>query len=179
MENQPGARLTGAACAEQQRESCPPSHILILPWYVGGVWSVERNVGKLVEIRIWSPVSLAETASWGQTHNAVVSSVRGPYVCFVDLVDAKVFPQDVARAYVQTMRNEPGLLRTATLLNASPTFGMQIQRMIREANNANRRVFREPEELCRWLAEVLDAKEQARLLELVTRRGKARAGASG
>lgn len=131
------------------------------------MWSVERRVGKLVEIRIWSPVSLAETAAWGETHDGVIAATPGPYVCFVDLTGAQVFPQDVVEAYVKTMRNESRLMRTATLLNASPTFGMQIQRMIREANNPNRRVFREPEALCEWLAEVLDGPEQARLRALV------------
>ena len=133
------------------------------------MWSVERRIGSLVEIRIWSPVSLAETASWGETHDSVIARTPGPYVCLVDLVDAKVFPQDVVEAYVKTMRNEPRLVRTATLLNESPTFGMQIQRMIREANNPNRRVFREPSALFDWLAEVLDAPERARLTELLRR----------
>jgi hypothetical protein len=135
------------------------------------VWSVERRIGKLVEIRIWSPVSVEETVPWGSAHDEVIASVEGPYVCFVDLTHATVFPQDVVEAYVKTMRNEPRLVRTATLLNTSPTFGMQIQRMIREANNPNRRVFRDPQELVPWLGEVLEGDERGRLRELLRARG--------
>jgi hypothetical protein len=131
------------------------------------VWSIDRLVGKLVEIRIASPVSLAETEPWGKAHDALIASVEGPDVCFVDLVDATVFPPDVVEAYVKTMRNEPRLVRTATLLNASPTFGMQIQRMIREANNPNRRAFRDADELFAWVSEVLDPPERVRLRALL------------
>ena len=131
------------------------------------MWSIDRRVGRLVEIRIWSPVSLAEAEPWRVAHDALISRIEGPYVCFVDLVDATVFPQDVVDAYVKTMRNEPRLLRTATLLNASPTLGMQIQRMIREANNPNRRAFRDAGELAVWLGEVLDVGERVRLREVL------------
>jgi hypothetical protein len=99
------------------------------------VWTIQRTIGRLVEIRIWSPVSLHETGPWSKAHDELIDSIRGPYLCFVDLRDATAFPQDIVDAYVRTMRSEPRLLRTGTLLNASPTLGMQIQRMIREANN--------------------------------------------
>jgi hypothetical protein len=131
------------------------------------VWSIDRRVGKLVEIRIWSPVTLEETVPWGAAHDALVSKIDGPYVCLVDLTGATVFPQEVVEGYVKTMKNETNLVRTGTILNKSPTFGMQIQRMIREANNPNRRAFRDPAELLAWLSEVLDERESARLREIL------------
>jgi hypothetical protein len=131
------------------------------------MYTIHHHTGRLVEIRIWSPVSLEEAVRWGKDHEDMVNSLHGPYICFVDLIDATVFPQDVVDAYVATMKNEPRLLRTATLLNQSPTLSMQIQRMIREANSPDRKVFRDPDELSRWLAEVLDAPEQARLSHLL------------
>ncbi len=135
------------------------------------MWSIDRTVGKLVEIRIASPVSLEETVPWSEAHDALIASVDGPYVCLVDLVDATVFPPDVVEGYVKTMKNEARLLRTGTLLNASPTFGLQIQRMIREANNPERRAFRDPRELYDWLKEVLERDERDRLRELLRARG--------
>jgi hypothetical protein len=135
------------------------------------VWSIDRVAGKLVEIRIASPVSLEETVPWSAAHDALIASIDGPYVCFVDLVDATVFPADVVNGYVKTMRNEERLLRTGTLLNTSPTLGMQIHRMIREANHPSRRAFHEPRELFEWLAEVLDRDERDRLRDLLRARG--------
>ena len=131
------------------------------------MYRVERHVGRLVEIRIWSPVSRDEAVRWGHDHNAVVDAVPGTYVCLVDLVDATVFPQDVVEAYLATMRGEERLERTGTLLSESPTLGLQIQRMIREANHPARRVFRDRGELARWLGEVLDGAERVRLAEVL------------
>jgi hypothetical protein len=137
------------------------------------VYKIENRVGRLVEIRIWSPVSVEEAVRWGRDHDAVVGAVQGPYVCVVDLVDATVFPPDVVQAYVSTMKSEERLLRTGTLLNPSPTFGLQIQRMIREANHPGRRVFRAPEELVAWLGEILTPAETERLRALVVDRTSA------
>src|SRR5262245_23197014 len=131
------------------------------------MYTIKNHTGRLVEIRIWSPVSLDEAVRWGTDHEDMVSSITGQYVCFVDLIDATVFPQDVVDAYVATMKNEPRLVRTATLLNQSPTLGMQIHRMIREANHPDRKVFRDPEELFPFLAEVLEEPARARLKDLL------------
>ncbi len=131
------------------------------------MWSIQRVVGKLVEIKISSPVSLEETVPWSAAHDELIASIDGPYVCFVDLAHAKVFPQEVVEGYVKTMKNEARLRRTGTLLNTSPTFGMQIQRMIREAQNPERRAFRDPRELAAWLGEALDQNEVRRLREIL------------
>jgi hypothetical protein len=133
------------------------------------MYSLGHRVGRLVEIRIWSPVSMEEAVRWGRDHDALIDSVKGPYICLVDLVDATVFPQDVVDAYVKTMRNEPRLLRTGTLLNQSPTLSLQIARMIREANNPERRAFRDPEQLGTWLGEVLTREERARMQAVLAR----------
>ena len=134
------------------------------------MYSVRNEVGQLVEIRIWSPVSVEEAVGWGVEHDAAIDRVRGPYVCFVDLVDATVFPPDAVDAYVATMRNETRLVRTGTLLPASPTVALQIERMIRESGNRERRAFRNPEQLEGWLAQVLGPDEQLRLRTLCAMR---------
>jgi hypothetical protein len=131
------------------------------------MYSIEHRVGRLVEIRIWSPVSLEEAERWGRDHEAVVQRIAGPYVCFVDLVDATVFPPDVVNAYVKTMKSEPRLLRTGTLLSENPILGLQIQRMIREANHPQRKAFRSRVELEAWVGEILTRDERGRLREIL------------
>jgi hypothetical protein len=137
------------------------------------VYSIENTAGRLVEIRIWSPVSAAEARPWAALHDRVVEAAQGPYVCFVDLADATVFPPDAVDAYVSTMRNEPRLLRTATLLGQSPTLHLQILRMIREANHPARRAFRDATALFAFLEPVLTGLERRRLRELLAPRGLA------
>jgi hypothetical protein len=134
------------------------------------MYALEHRVGRLVEIRIASPVSLVEAVQWGRDHNALIDSIRGPYVCLVDLACATVFPQKVVDAYVSTMRGEERLIRTGTLLNQSPTLGMQIQRMIKDANHPDRKAFRDPRELFAWLGEVLDDAEKERLHDVLLQR---------
>jgi hypothetical protein len=107
------------------------------------MFSIEHGVGRLVEITIWSPVAAEEAAPWAALHDRVVAGVGGPYLCLVDLSRATVFPPDAVDAYLATMRNEPQLLRTATLLGKSPTLHLQIARMIREVNHPQRRAFRD------------------------------------
>jgi hypothetical protein len=136
----------------------------------GAMYSIENHVGRLIEIRIWSPVSVGEAGRWGREHESVVGSMTGSYACFVDVVDATVFPQDVVDALLESMKHEPRLLRTATLLSPSPTLGLQIQRMLREANHPERRAFRDPRDLEAWLGSVLTQPERARLRELLDRR---------
>jgi hypothetical protein len=50
--------------------------------------------------------------------------------------------------------------------------GLQIQRMIREANNPNRRAFRDPDALVAWLGEVLSVQERIRLAAVLRETGR-------
>jgi hypothetical protein len=138
------------------------------------MYSIENKVGRLVEIALWSPVTKEEAAPWAELHDRVVASVGGPYFCLVDLARATVFPPDAVEAYVATMKNEPLLIRTGTLLGRSPTQHLQILRMIKEANNTQRKAFRDPNEVLAFLAEIASPAERARLTEVLARYGLGR-----
>ncbi|MDC3960656.1 hypothetical protein [Polyangium jinanense] len=142
------------------------------PRYARLVYEVKNQVGKLVEIRLWSPVSAAEAVAWARDHDSVVAAVGGPYVCLVDLFDAKVFPQDAVDAYTAVMQAEPHLKRTGTLLSPSPTSALQVRRMLRETDNPVRRAFTEVQPLLDWLDPVLTPLERARLREALAERGR-------
>jgi hypothetical protein len=135
------------------------------------MYTIVHQVGRLIEITIRAPVSLAEARRWQRDHDAAVARIMGRYVCYVDVVDATVFPPDVADAYVATMRKEPKLLRTGILLNEDPVLSLQVQRMVREVNVPTRRTFRVPHELEAWLSEVLTPSERVRLGEKLAERG--------
>ncbi|MDI1443443.1 hypothetical protein [Polyangium sp. 6x1] len=136
------------------------------------MYKVENRVGKLVEIRVWSPVSAGEAVAWARDHDAAVSAIGGPYVCLVDLFDAKVFPQDAVDAYTAVMQTEPHLKRTGTLLSHSPTSALQVRRMLRETDNPVRRAFTEVRPLLDWLDPVLTQLERARLREVLAEHGR-------
>lgn len=131
------------------------------------MFSIECHVGRLIEIRIWSPVTLNEATAWAEVHDWIVSAQRSKYVCFVDVVDATVFSAESADAYLAVMKSEPGLLRTGVLLNEDPILSLQISRLIREAATDVRKTFRSVAPLRLWLAEVCDKSELQRLDTLV------------
>ena len=113
-----------------------------------------------------------EATAWARDHDRVLGEVGGPYVCLVDLFDARVFPQDAVDAYTSVMKAEPRLVRTGTLLSHSPTSALQVRRMLRETDNSVRRAFTEVPPLLEWLDPVLTTAERARLREALGERGR-------
>lgn len=136
------------------------------------MYSIESHVGRLIEVRFWSPVGEGEAMSWRRDHDAMLQSVLGNYIVLVDMTDANVFPPDMVEAYVATMRNEPRLLRAALVLSASPTLSLQIQRILRDAFHPHRRTFRDVREAELFLGEVVTLPERARLREILERRAE-------
>ncbi|HVK67425.1 MAG TPA: hypothetical protein VM694_23225 [Polyangium sp.] len=134
------------------------------------MYSIESHVGRLIEVRFWSPVGEGEAIGWRRDHDAMLQSVLGSYIVFVDLSDANVFPPDMVEAYVATMRNEPRLVRAALVLSASPTLSLQMQRILRDAFHPQRRAFREMREAENFLGEIVSLPERARLREVIERR---------
>ena len=134
------------------------------------MYCIESHVGRLIEVRFWSPVGEGEAIGWRRDHDAMLQSVLGSYIVFVDLSDANVFPPDMVEAYVATMRNEPRLLRAALVLSASPTLSLQIQRILRDAFHPHRRAFRDMREAETFLGDVVSLPERTRLREVIERR---------
>jgi hypothetical protein len=134
------------------------------------MYSIERPVGRLIEVRFWAPVAADEAAMWRRDHETMMLSSLGSYVLLVDLVDAAVLPPDMVEAYVQSMRAESRLSRAALVVGASPTLSLQIQRMMRDAPHPNRRLFRDMREAEVWLSEVVTPPERMRLREITERR---------
>ncbi len=130
---------------------------------------IENKAGRLVEVRATPPLTLDEMKQFVEEHKATVSRIQDRYVGVVDLHQAHVFPPEVADALVQLLsRMADRVERTAFLIGESAVFALQIERVIRQAANPNRRTFREPGPLKEWLGEVLNAGERLRLDRFLT-----------
>lgn len=128
------------------------------------MFSSENPAGRLVELRIVTPVSVAEIAELQKRHATVTRSVSGQYVVAVDLRRAHVFPPAISEGFIALMTQlNPRLERSALVINESAVLGLQAERAIETAGNPDRRSFREPRSAIRWLSEVLDASESRRL----------------
>ncbi len=136
------------------------------------MYTIESKVGRLIEVRFCSPILGEEPGAWRRDHERMIGAMLNTYVFFIDLADAPVFPPDMIEALMLTMRNEARLLRMAMLLGSSPTLGLQMQRLIRDAQHPHRKLFREPREAEAYLSEILTLSERTRLHELADRRNE-------
>lgn len=122
---------------------------------------IEAPVGRLVLTRAVKVRSVEEA---GDVRNAVSVVIHerphGAVVC-TDWRDVDVFAPEVADVLLAMFRGtNPWVVRGAILLpGGHATFGLQLERMLREANNPARRAFRDPRVMLTWLAEILTAEE--------------------
>jgi hypothetical protein len=135
----------------------------------------ENHTGRLIEVKLASPLEIGEVKQFVQELLGLVQRVNGKYIGVVDLHDAHVFPPEVAQMLIQLLSgNASHVERTALLIGESATFALQVERVIRSSNNPNRRAFRVPEEAVAWLGEVLTVAEKVRLEQFVRSRVAAR-----
>jgi len=123
--------------------------------------------GRLVEVRLASPLSLEEVHQFALEYKTKTGAIHGKYVGVVDITHATLFPAPVAEALIQLLsRAAEHVERTAVLVGeraTSATFAMQVERIIRNAASPNRRAFRTVDALRDWLREVLTVEERVRL----------------
>jgi hypothetical protein len=129
------------------------------------MFSVERNVGCLVEVRIADITTLQEVEAFVARIFEVLAAKPGRVVFCVDSLGMNVLDGEGFDKFVAALRKDnPRFIRSAILTSAKrATFALQVARMVREANNPHRRTFKDAAAVSTWLGEVLDPPEQARL----------------
>lgn len=127
--------------------------------------TIENRVGRLIETRFIPPLPAAELAAFDRERERLMR-LRGPdrVVC-VDLSALHVLQPEQADHFVEFLRlSRPGLTRNAFLLpQGEAVLALQVARILREARHPGRRAFQSSAELVRWLGEVLQPDEAARL----------------
>ncbi|WP_394838391.1 hypothetical protein LVJ94_15930 [Pendulispora rubella] len=136
-----------------------------------------NRVGRLIELTVETPVSVDEAnRAFVDTRN-LVQGLRTKVVTACDLMGADIFAPEVSDKLTHLMRSDnPHVERSAYLVSDAPTFSLQFMRMIREAGNPARRIFRRRAEMESWLAPVLTLDERERLHTFLDERGVARLG---
>jgi hypothetical protein len=129
----------------------------------GESFTIARNVGRLVEVRVLAPLSVEDLQRFplqlsteaGQDHVVACADMRG----------LNLLPPGLSDAFAHNLRREsPMVLRSAFLLpKSAATLKLQMSRLTREVGGADRRVFDDPLALHQWLAELLTPDEAKRL----------------
>jgi hypothetical protein len=145
----------GLACAP----ATPPMAAMI---------TFEHHVGRLCEGWMSSPLTLAEMKSFATIVRSALVKIGKPAVVCTDMRAVTVFPPDVAEAFTALMKKDNHTIaRSAFVINEGSVFGLQIERMLRDAGNPARRAFRVRAQLEKWLAEELTAAEKDRLAKFL------------
>ncbi len=130
--------------------------------------SAEHHVGRLVEVKLASPVTDDEVQQFVRELQTIIGHMPVKYVGVVDLLEAHVFPPAVTEMLIHLLSAaSPRVERTAMLIGESATFALQVERVIRSANSDHRRVFRNAAELESWLGEALSMQEKVRLRQFL------------
>jgi hypothetical protein len=126
--------------------------------------------GRLVTLRLASPVDDKEANEVIVEVRRVLVSLPGPAISCTDLTEARTFSPPIAARFTELMRvDNPKIERSAFLLaKDAATFSLQLERMIRESNSPHRKTFSEADELERWLAERLTPAERTLLHAFLT-----------
>jgi hypothetical protein len=137
--------------------------------------SVRHHVGRLVEIHLRArEIEAFEVQEFMQMlKNATNTAAKngGSIVVIGDLRSLTVVGPRLAETIVNVMRaDNDRLLRSGQLVTAGATFGMQLERVIRDAKHPNRRRFEAADGVVAWLGEVLTPPERTRL-EMFLREG--------
>jgi len=135
------------------------------------MFSAEVRVGRLLEIRLVAPVTLEDLAGLGRELGAIFQRRPGKLVSAADATRAAVVAADVGAKVVEVFRNgNPRIERSAILINHSATFGLQIERLVAEAENPSRRCFRDVFEMKAFLGGLLAREEHGRLAQFLAER---------
>jgi hypothetical protein len=125
--------------------------------------TIERRVGRLGEVRWRSPINAAEVTTFLGLVPGVIRGAQRTMVFCSDLRDTHALQPELADALIAMLRKDnPMIERHGVLVGEIAVFGLQIERMLREAGSASRRTFRSLNDLLAWVDPLLDAGERAR-----------------
>jgi serine/threonine-protein kinase len=124
-----------------------------------------RIQGRLIELRTAPQVALADVDDLIRRLTPLFAEVEGRLVTCLDLRASPVLLPAVSDRMLELLRRgNPRIERSAFLLAPDKaTLALQVERMLRESNNPNRRAFRDQTALRNFLEPVLDRAERDRL----------------
>jgi hypothetical protein len=130
------------------------------------MFTAEIRVGRLLEVRMRSPLPLYEAQALVAEIRRLVKGTRAPSLGVIDLRGVRLLDPDVVDFLGELMRRDnPWLARNAFILAeaSAAVKTLQMERMLKEGGSSSRRGFRARAEAEAWLGEVLGDDEKTRL----------------
>jgi hypothetical protein len=128
-------------------------------------FTVECNVGRVVEARVMTLRNADDVTQFAMAMRAEFMRSRRKCVICADVRAITLLSPTVADLMIGVLANgNPHLERSTILLPAKgAAFHLQAERLVRDSKCADRRTFRNPQEMVASLDEVLDDAERARV----------------
>jgi hypothetical protein len=129
------------------------------------MFQINHKVGRLVEARVSALANVARANAYGEAFGPVLARASlNPVLC-ADHRPVVIYSQPVADKLTELFTSLNSTWGRVAIIVAptNATLAMQLQRIVRESTNAERRVFFDPAEASRFLGEILDLAERARL----------------
>lgn len=140
------------------------------------MYTIENRVGRLIELRVESPVTEEELMRFHDLLSKACKPIKGQIAICTELAGATVFLQPVAARWIEIIRQEsPIVERNAVFVGEGAVFSMQVERIIRQAGFKNRKAFLAPAALVAWLGEILTTRERTRLEQFLQECAESRA----
>jgi hypothetical protein len=126
---------------------------------------VEMRVGRLLEVRAYLPIRVEEIPKLVKTLAAIYERAPRLVVAILDARAYGIEPPETVKFFVEAIkRDNPRIERSAFLIDQGQNLvGLQLDRVIREAGNPNRRLFRDVATATAFLSPSLNEEERARL----------------
>lgn len=125
---------------------------------------LQHRVDKLIVSSVRSPHDALAAKTYMYDFERMLERLSHPVVVLTDLTNCSVVPQAAVGVHVKLMRlRSHQIIRSALLLRQRGVFSMQVERMVREAGDGERRVFWDRDEAERWLGQDLSQVERESL----------------
>lgn len=131
---------------------------------------VQVAVGRLIETRLVALPRVEDVRLVTLSMREALARVSGPAVVCTDWRAADVFAPDVADALIGMLTHTSSRIQRGAILitEGRATFGLQVERVLREGKNPERRAFRKLDAMLAWLAEVLEPEEASHAKAFLT-----------
>jgi hypothetical protein len=136
------------------------------------VFTVERRVGRLIEVRVQSMRTRTDAELFAQAvRTSVFRTAAIRAILCADLRAVPIFPPPVVNELISLFSGMSAHVDRAGLLIApsNATFSMQMERIVRESHNPSHRLFYEADPMVVWLAEPLTEAEATRMRAFMAR----------
>ena len=123
------------------------------------------RVGRLLEVRAYLPIRLEEIPALVETMRSIYERAPRLVVAILDARTYGIEPPAAVDHFIETIkRDNPRIERSAFLIEPGQSLlGLQLDRVIREAGNPNRKLFRDVDAAKAFLKPALTPEESARL----------------